>query len=346
MSLEQPLSAGGLTALGWSEAWADVFAPYAAEGLVPGRVTAEHPRVYRVRTEAGESLARVSGRFRHEARRRADYPVVGDWVALAPVRDTGHATIHAVLPRRTRFVRRLPGRRAAEQVVAANVDTVFIVSGLDGEFQPRRLERYLILARESGATPVVVLNKADLCDALVARVAEAERVAGGAPVLAVSARSGENLEALRAFVRPGETVACLGASGVGKSTLINRLAGEAWLPTGEVDPRRGYGRHTSTVRQLVVLPGGGLVIDTPGMRELQLWEAGEALAETFADIYALAAGCRFTDCRHREEPGCAVRQAVAEGRVSPDRLASYHTLVDELAAETARAARRGRPARS
>jgi len=329
-----------LEALGWTDAEAASFVAYSGRGLVAGRVTREHTHIYTVRTAAGDLLARVAGRLRHRAGGRRDYPAVGDWVAVAPAH--GRGTIHGVLPRRTRFSRKMAGSRTDEQVVAANIDTVFLVAGLDRDFNLRRLERYAILARESGAAAVVVLNKADIADDLGAAVADVARVAPALPIVVVSARTGQGLDALGAYVQPGRTVAFLGSSGVGKSTIINALVGESLLATRDVRARDGRGRHASTSRQLVVLPGGGLVIDTPGMRELQLWEVTEGLVETFDDIEALAAECRFRDCRHRGEPGCAVQAAVDAGSLSAGRLESYRKLVDEMAQLAVRQGERAR----
>ena len=313
---------------GWNARFAAAFAEHAAPGRVPARVVLEHTHIYRVITEAGETLARVSGRLRHRAQARPDFPVVGDWVVAEPV-PGGDARIHAVLPRASRFSRRAAGDATEEQVVAANIGTVFLVGGLDDDFNPRRIERYLVVAWESGATPVVVLNKADLVDDPARHVAEVERVAPGVAVLAVSARSLESLQALRAYLGFGCTAALLGSSGVGKSTIVNRLVGHDLLRTRDVRITDSRGRHTSTARQMVLLESGGILIDTPGMRELQLWDSGETLGDAFADIEQLASSCRFRDCRHRQEPGCAVRGAAASGALSPTRLESYYKLAAE-----------------
>jgi len=320
-----------LATLGWTETDARHFAPFADQGLVPGRVTLEHTHIYRVRTTSSELLAHVAGRLRHRAATRRDYPAVGDFVAVNPTPVHGRVTIHAVLPRRSAFSRKVAGSRTDEQVVAANIDTVFLVAGLDGDFNLRRLERYALVAGESGATAVAVLNKADVCADVAAAAAQAATVAGGMPVAVVSARTRQGLDALAPYLQPGRTVAFLGSSGVGKSTIINALAGEALLPTREVRARDGRGQHASTSRQLVVLPGGALVIDTPGMRELQLWDVADGLAGTFGDIEALAAGCRFRDCQHAGEPGCAVQAAVDEGSLPAGRLDNYRKLNTELA---------------
>jgi ribosome biogenesis GTPase len=317
-----------LTDLGWSARLAEAFVPHAGSGLVPGRVSLEHTHIYRVITEAGEGLARVSGRLRHDAGARVDFPAVGDWVALEPAQG-GSARIRAVLPRASRFSRRAAGDRTEEQVVAANIDTVFLVSGLDGDFNPRRIERYLVVARESGASPVIVLNKADLVDDPAARVEEVRRIAAGVAVYAVTCERPETLDVLRRHLGPGQTGALLGSSGVGKSTIVNRLIGYDLLRTRDVRESDSRGRHSSTARQLVLLPEYGVLIDTPGMRELQLWETGDTLGGAFADVDALAVGCRFRDCRHQQEPGCAVRAAVERGELPARRLESFLKLAGE-----------------
>ena len=321
-----------LSELGWSEADKSRFAPFAAEGLVPARVVAGHTRLLRVLSATGESLAESSGSLKHEASGREELPAVGDWVALRQREGQDRDVIQAVLPRRTAFVRRAAGVRAVAQVLAANVDTVFLVMGLDGDFNPRRLERALVLAWESGAEPVVLLNKADVASDLEARRAEIEAVAAGVPVCVIAAKHGEGLEAIAAWLVPGRTVVLLGSSGVGKSTLVNRLLGHEKQRTHEVRESDQRGRHTTTHRELIELPGGALLIDTPGLRELQLWSDGSGLEAAFEDIGALATACRFTDCGHGSEPGCAVRAAVEERQLHPARLASYLKLQAELRA--------------
>ena len=318
-----------LTALGWNPRLEALFAAHAAAGLFPARVSLEHTHIYRLLAADGEVLARVAGRLRHRAEARADYPAVGDWVAIEPDPHDGDARIHAILPRTSRFSRRAAGDVTEEQVVAANIDTVFLVGGLDGDFNPRRIERYLLVARESGAAPVIVLNKADLSDNPQARVEDVNALAQGTPVHAVSCRNPATLDILRQYLGHGQTGALLGSSGVGKSSIVNRLIGRDLLRTQDVRESDSRGRHTSATRQLVQLPGGGVLIDTPGMRELQLWDTGGALADTFGDIEELAMGCRFRDCRHRAEPGCAVLEAVSSGALSENRLASFQKLADE-----------------
>ena len=312
-----------LQELGWSDQLATEFEPHAVEGLAPARVAVEHRGGYVLYTEAGELRAEVAPRLRSRASGRADFPAVGDWVAV------GDGYIHAVLPRRTKFSRKVAQAEAEEQVVAANVDVVFLVTALGLDFNVRRLERYLIMAWESGAQPVVVLTKCDLDEDVDAARAEAEAIAFGVPVVATSAVTGTGLDELRAHIVPGQTVALLGSSGVGKSTLVNRLAGRDLLKTQELRSD-GRGRHTTVHRELILLPGGGLVLDTPGMRELQLWESDEGVAQAFSDVEELITLCRFADCAHRTEPGCAIHAAIASGTLPEERYASYEKLRREL----------------
>jgi ribosome biogenesis GTPase len=316
--------------LGWNDHFDALFEPYRGDCLV-GRVGLEHQHIYRVYLEGDEPLAHVSGRFRHQASKRQDYPAVGDWVAVKRAADPRRVVIHAVLPRRSRFSRKAAGDVTEEQVVAANVDTVFLVSGLDRDYNPRRIERYLVTAREGGAEPVVLLNKADTCADVEAVLEETRQFAAGAPVHAVSARTRHGLDALATYLRPGRTIAFLGSSGVGKSTIINSLLGREKQRTRPVRDADSRGRHTTTHRELIVVPGGALLIDTPGMRELQLWDAPSGLGDAFDDIAALGERCHFRDCRHDTEPRCAVRAAVEAGELPADRYAGYLTLQRELA---------------
>ncbi len=303
------------------------FQTYAAKGLVLGRVALAQRDHYRLYTDAAELDAEASGSLWYRTPDRASMPVVGDWVA-ARVVGAEQAIVEAVLPRRTFFSRRAAGTREDQQPIAANIDLVFLVCGLDGDFSLRRLERYLTLTAESGASPVVVLNKADLCEDLPARLAETTAVAAGAAIVTASGRSEGGVDGLRAHLGPGWTVALLGSSGVGKSTIVNRLLGEERLRTNEVlaDSR---GRHTTTHRELVPLPQGGALIDTPGMRELQLWAGQDSVDRTFEEIAAIGASCRFRDCSHSGEQGCAVEVARSEGRIGADRWESYRKLLAE-----------------
>jgi ribosome biogenesis GTPase len=315
-----------LERLGWRDDLAAEFVPFHGAGLVPGRVSLEHNHVYRVFTEAGELLAEAAGRIKYRATGRHQLPAVGDWVAVRPDPSGGRAVIREILPRRTWFSRKAAGRETDEQVIAANVDVVLLVFGLDVHVKPRAIERYLALARHGNVRPVVVLNKKDLSPDHAADVAAAAEVAGDAPVHAVSAHDPATAGELGAYLVPGSTMALLGPSGAGKSSIVNRLIGADVLDTGEVRERDARGRHTSVHRQMLLRPGGGLLIDTPGMRELQLWDSDESLDETFADVIAHAGACRFRDCRHDTEPGCAVRAAVDDGTLGPDRYESYLNL--------------------
>ncbi len=319
-----------LTALGWDDVFAEEFEPHAQAGLIPGRVAVQHRGAYDVLTAEGELRCDVAGRLYDEAASPAELPAVGDWVAVAARPGERAGTVQAVLPRRTKFSRKTAWQASEEQVLAANVDVVFIVTSLNEDLNLRRLERYLILARESGAQPVVLLTKSDLAsDPDGARIA-VEAVAADVPVHVLSSLTGEGLDAVRDDLRPGVTAALLGSSGVGKSTLVNTLAGNELLETQELRSD-GQGRHTTVRRELVQLPGGALVIDTPGMRELQLWVADEALEETFDDVTSLFEHCRFSDCSHESEPGCAVKAALADGTLAQDRWDSYLKLEAELA---------------
>ena len=326
----RPTDVPTLEDYGWTEHTASAFAPFAAEGFEPGRVFLQHNRIYTLYTAAGETEAETTGRLRYHARGAEDLPAVGDWVVMRRTAREDKAKIHDLLPRRSKFSRKAAGRETEEQVVAANVDTVFLVTGLDRDFNPRRVERYLIMAWESGAEPVVVLNKADLVEDADARREEIGRVAPGVPVLLLSAKRGEGVEQLLPYTGRGRTVALMGSSGVGKSTIVNRLLGSEVQRTQEVRIGDERGRHTTTHRELFLLPGGGLVLDTPGMRELQLWESAEGLGEAFTDVETFAAQCRFSDCAHGREPGCAVREAIRRGELPRERYASYEKLKREL----------------
>ena len=330
-----------LLELGWTAAWEEAFAPWAAQGYQPARVVTQYG-LYQIATGAAEFLAEVSGRFRHEAASSLAFPAVGDWVAVRvpqgakSLQGEARARIHGVLPRRSQFARKAAGLRTEPQVVAANVDTVFLVSALDGDFSPRRIERYLTAGFESGAQPVLVLNKTDCCDDLAARLVEVGEVAIGVPVHPVCAVSGDGIEALAAYLGAGATVSLIGSSGVGKSTLVNRLLGRAAQRTAAVREADDRGRHTTTHREMFLAASGALIIDTPGMRELAVWDGEVSLAETFADLEGLAASCQFRDCRHQSEPGCAVRAAIAGGTLAIERLESYQKLQREQTALHAR----------
>jgi ribosome biogenesis GTPase len=326
---------GTLQALGYGEPFASAMAELARDpsnsqtqpALQPARVVAVSHEIYRLATADGaEAPARLAGKLREAP----DRPAVGDWVA-AVVHPDGAALIQHLLPRRTRLSRKVAGERTQEQVVAANVDTVFLVMGLDGDYNLRRLERFAVMAWESGAQPVVILTKADLHEDAVGARLDAQSAAPGMPVFAVSALAGEGLAPLASWLGEGSTVALIGSSGVGKSTLVNRLAGAEVMRTSAVREGDDRGRHTTTHRQMIRLPTGGLLIDNPGVREIQLWADEGALETAFEDLAELAQGCRFRDCRHQDEPGCEVLAAVEDGRLDAARLASWHELDRELA---------------
>jgi ribosome biogenesis GTPase / thiamine phosphate phosphatase len=320
-----------LTDLGWDERWAAEFESVARPGLRPARVAIEFNHIFRVFTADGELEATTAGRLKHRAAHRSELPAVGDWVAVRTQPSHERGAIVSVLPRRSRFSRKAAGDVTDEQVVAANVDVVFVVMSLDNDYNLRRLDRYLLLARESGASPVVLLTKPDLAPDLESEFGDAVVRAGDAPVHVLSPKLNAGLEHVSSYLGRGRTAALLGSSGVGKSTIINRLAGIDRQRTRDVRAADSRGRHTTTNRELVILPGGGLIIDTPGMRELQLWDVSDAMRETFDDVDALAAYCHFTDCRHRGEPRCAVAAAIAAGDLPAERLEAYLKLRDEIA---------------
>jgi len=321
-----------LEALGWNDHWAGCFAPYRAEGYDAGRISLEQKQLYAVWTARhGEIPAVLTGKYYYEAEERGDLPAVGDWAIIRIHEETApKATIHGLLPRRSKFSRQAAGARGGEQLLAANVDTVLLVMGLDGNYNLRRIERYVAVAWESGAEPVVLLTKADLCDEVEERVREVGNSAPGVPVHALSVQAGQGLEELEPYLAPGRTLALLGSSGVGKSTLLNHLLGEDAQRVQEVRGMDDHGRHTTTHRELFLLPGGAWIIDTPGMRELQLWHADEGLAGAFPEIDALARQCRYDDCQHRQEPGCRVRAALEDGALDPARYENYRKMEREL----------------
>ncbi len=315
-----------LSSLGWSDEFARSFDALGHDALIPARIARQDRNHYVVLDGRRALTAHVVGRLLYADE---SLPAVGDWVAIDAF-DDEEAVIHAVLPRRSAFTRKEAGAVTREQVLVANVDLAFLVSGLDFDFNLRRIERYLVQASAGGATPVIVLNKADLCDDVELRVAEVSRVAPSVEVVVVSAVTGFGSARLRTFLRPGMTVVFLGSSGVGKSSLANRLLGEDRQEVQPVRADDSRGRHTTSFRELIVLPGGGILVDTPGLRELQLWGDGSDLESAFPEIEALARGCRYRDCSHEVEPGCEVLLAVEECRLDVDRYASYLKLRREL----------------
>lgn len=343
-----------LVSKGWNSRWQTLWDELGEQnaGLEPARIASDHGSRCRVVLDDGECWAEPSGRLRHAAETGEGLqPAVGDWVAVRRLEE-GHAVIMRILPRSSVISRRAAGSVPAEQVVAANVDNLFLVSALNDDFNVRRMERYLIMAWNSGASPVVLLTKSDLCPDAAFQIAEMEAVAPGVPVLAVSAHENIGGEALQPYLGPGRTIALTGSSGCGKSTLVNWLCGRPLQRVQEVRLDDSKGRHTTTHRELFELPSGGVIIDTPGMRELQLWEDGGGLNLAFADIEQLAAGCRFADCRHEREAGCAVLEAVAAGGLEEKRLLNYRKTQRELAYYSAkevkakRTVQRGKQAKS
>jgi len=319
-----------LHVLGWNHFFERYWNANARGGVMPGRVVEEQKEAYRVVGKSGEFAAEVTGRLRHEASGRADFPAVGDWVVMDTIPSEEKALIHEVLPRRTKLSRKVAGDRSSEQILVTNVDVAFVVMSLNADFNPRRLERYLGAIWESGAQPVVLLSKADLCDD---RQGAADEIAAAAPAVnthVLSAVTGEGVDALTPYLELGKTIVLLGSSGVGKSTITNRLMGRETQKTLEVRSSDDRGRHATTYRRLFLLPAGGVLIDTPGMREFQLFDADTGLDDTFDEIGTLSANCRFRDCQHDTEPGCAVLEAITSGTLDPDRLTNYRKLKREL----------------
>lgn len=318
-----------LKALGWNEDFEKEFAAYSSSCEV-GRVAVEYKGLYKVYCENREALASVSGKMLYTAAEREDYPAVGDWVVMdKPASENDRAIIRGILTRRSKFSRKCAGNTSEEQIVAVNIDTLFICMSLNQNFNLRRLERYITMAWDSGAVPVVLLTKSDLCEDIDTKLRETKETALGVDVHYISSMDDSAAETVRKYIKPGHTLAFLGSSGVGKSTIINRLIGEERLDTQAISQMGDRGRHTTTNRELIVLPEGGIVIDTPGMREFHILDAEEGIGTAFGDIESLAESCRFSDCTHTIEPGCAVREAIESGTLSEDRYNNYLKLKKE-----------------
>ena len=319
-----------LASLGWNAFFEEAFAPHRAAGLLPARVATESKHFYTVVSEEGDVLASITGKLHIKKGGKTNLPKVGDWVAINRPAPGEQTLIHTVLPRRTTLSRKLPGREAEEQIIGSNLDIVFVVQALDTTFNLRRLERFLVMVHEGGATPVVLLNKIDLCEDPDTEVAAVQTAIAPPEVIPVCAKTGKGTGLMREYCVKGSTVAFIGTSGVGKSSLINRLLGEKTQATLEVRREDSKGRHTTTWRELIPLPSGGLVVDTPGMREFHMWSAEGGLEGAFPDIVKFADQCRFRDCKHQQEPDCAVRAALAEGKITEGRYDSFSKLQREL----------------
>lgn len=320
-----------LTDLGWDSFFEQYYEPYRIQDYSIMRIIRENREKYIGLNDNGEFLCEVTGKFRFENKSKGQFPTVGDWVVTAIVPNEKKAMIYGVLPRKSIFSRKAAGEITEEQPVAANIDTIFIITGLDFNYNLRRIERYLSIAWNSGAVPVIILNKSDLCPESERRKLEVESIAAGVDVYALSAYNLEDLLKLKKYITTGKTVAFLGSSGVGKSTMINSLLGTNRLKVNEISKLGSRGRHTTTFRQLILLHDGGMVIDTPGMREINVWGDEEGVEQVFGDIEEFANNCRFQDCSHENEPGCAIVQAINNGTLDKKRFANYLKLKKEYA---------------
>lgn len=300
-----------------------------SKNLFIGRISAEYKENYKIFSEEGELNAFISGKFRNNCKTREDFPAVGDWVLFDYLKNENKAIINQILPRKSKFSRKVAGQQTQEQIIASNVDFAFIVCALNYDFNLRRIERYLSLIWQSGATPVVILTKTDLCSDVLNKISEVQNIAFGVDIHAISNISTEGIDFLQKYFEEDKTVVLLGSSGVGKSSLINNLANENIMRVNVLRANLDKGRHTTTHKQMILLPKGGLIIDTPGIRELQLWDAEDGISHTFSDIEELAQNCKFCDCTHSSEPGCAVQKAIKDGVLEVGRLENYSKVQKE-----------------
>lgn len=315
---------------GYNTFFENHFREYSGNGYIPGRVAIQNKTNYIVYSAYGELSAEISGKFMFDAENKEDYPAVGDWVVMRHIPDEQKAIIDKVLPRQTVFSRKEAGSKTERQILASNIDIVFIMTSLNHDFNLRRLERYMILSKESGAQPVIVLSKADVCDDIDTKIKETELIADGIPVHVLSSITHRGVDELKHYFDENKTIAVLGSSGVGKSTYINVLLGGETLKTLEISSYKDKGHHATTRRELILIPSGGMIIDTPGMRELQLWDGGDGIENVFDDIEELISQCKFTDCRHNNEPGCAVKRAIKTGELDEKRYESYLKMKKEI----------------
>lgn len=315
---------------GWNSFFEERLSEISEDGLVPGRVAIENKTNYLLYSEYGELIGEISGKMYFNCENKEDFPAVGDWVLFRPFPDEKRAIIEHVIPRKTKFSRKAAGSKTDEQILASNIDVVFIMTSMNQDLNVRRLERYLILARENKIDPVIVLSKCDLCESPEEVHTELNSFSDNVPILMISVITGYGLNKISEYLAGNKTIALLGSSGVGKSTLINHLAGSDVMKVNEITDYKDKGVHTTTRRELVLLPVGGMIIDTPGLRELQLWEGSEGLSDVFSDIESLAEGCKYKDCTHTTEPGCAVLKAYEDGSLDEERMKSYRKMQREI----------------